>query len=163
MSNPNINLRVFRRDTTDMTLIYNSLELSKKVALKPYITIENKEITYFIDDGKVKDSSRGDVFLFIPYFENKLNESDKYIVKISFGNELTYAIEIEPKGMLPNLKDDIKKVSQVMGYDNKIKRWVKLPLTKTEDKYHLEVNDEKNSSILLEILKELKSINSKVK
>lgn len=162
MNTPNINLRVFRRDSTDMTLIYNSLELPEILKQNPKITINNKEIIYFIADEKVKDSSRGDIFVLIPYYENNLNESDEYLANISFNN-LKYLIEIKPKGMLPNLKDDIKKISQVMGYDDKIKRWVKLPLEKIDESYHLNTHDKINNNILIDILEELKKINIKIK
>lgn len=162
MSIPNINLRVFRRDSSDMTLIYNSLELPETLKQNPKIMINNKEIIYFIADEKVKDSSRGDIFVLIPYYENDLNESDEYLASIYFDN-FKYLIEIKPKGMLPNLKDDIKKISQVMGYDDKIKRWVKLPLEKTNESYHLNTHDKINNDILINILEELKKINIKIK
>lgn len=162
MSIPNINLRVFRRDSSDMTLIYNSLELPETLKQNPKIMINNKEIIYFIADEKVKDSSRGDIFVLIPYYENDLNESDEYLASIYFDN-FKYLIEIKPKGMLPNLKDDIKKISQVMGYDDKIKRWVKLPLEKTNESYHLNTHDKINNDILINILEELKKISIKIK
>lgn len=164
MKSPNINLRVYRRDTNDMTLIYNCLELSQTLKYNPEVTINDKSIIYMIDDNedKVNDSSRGDVFLFIPYYENNLNDSDKYLVKISFGKDI-YLIEVEPKGIFPNLKDNLKMFSQVLGYDNKINKWVKLPLIKNSEKYSLSVSDELNNNVLFEILKELKEINKSIK
>ena len=165
MKTPNINLRVYRRDTNDMTLIYNGGDLPSNVRYSPVVTIDNKEITYFIDsneDNKVKDSARGDIFVLIPYFENKLNDTDKYLIKLAF-DENIYVIEVEPKGVFPALKDNLKMFSQVLGYDENIHKWIKLPLEKQESGYGLKVVDKDNSSLLSEVLKTLQEINSKIK
>lgn len=167
METPNINLRVYRRDTNDMTLIYNGAELSNDLKYSPVVTINGQEITYFVDDNedsKVKDSARGDIFVLIPYFENKLNDSEKYLVKLTFGKDV-FVIEVEPKGVFPALKDNLKMFSQVLGYDKTIHKWIKLPLVrqKEKDNYHLSVADTESQSILSEILDTLKSIDTKLK
>lgn len=165
MNTPNINLRVYRRDTNDMTLIYNGGELPNDLKYNPVVTIDNREINYFIDDNednKVKDSARGDIFVLIPYFENKLNETDKYLIKLEFDKNI-YVIEVEPKGVFPALKDNLKMFSQTLGYDKNINKWVKLPLEKQKDGYSLNVTDKENNSILSEVLQTLKEINNKIK
>ena len=78
MSNkPNINLRVFRREKTDMTLIFNKTELSlpSKFEYELQVLIEGKKIHYIEEEAKSRDNSSGDVCIFIPYQE-KMEEKE---------------------------------------------------------------------------------------
>ena len=78
---PNINLRVFRREKTDMSLIYNNselLSLSSGFDIIPSVYIGNKKLEAYIEKVRAKDSSENDICIFIPYKENGLNDEERY-------------------------------------------------------------------------------------
>lgn len=176
---PNINLRVFRREKNDMTLIYNRTELlsfSQYFEYIPSVYIGNKKINFIQEEARAKDSSTNDMCIFISCEDNELNDVDRYIVTIIFSpklkkynninpeyipvaiNELKYNITVEPRGVLPQfMKDNKQMFSQMFGYDNKKNEWGKLHIL--EDKYNqLLVRDNET----IKILSEIKEILSKI-
>lgn len=160
---PEIKLRVYRRDSNDMTLMYNYKLINNQFALKPIISINKCELKYTIISEKSSNASDGDIKIFIDYDENKLNSKDKYKVDFCFG-EYNYSLIVEPKGVIPNLKDNMKFVSQPMIWDNIKQRWVKMQsMTDNYNRNNLTVHDPNNNVILKEILCELKEIKKEIK
>ncbi|MCM1260537.1 MAG: hypothetical protein NC222_06240 [Staphylococcus sp.] len=159
---PNIKLRVYRREDEDMILIYNSRELRYLVgdkSLTPEITINGKNIDYYCDNSAVTNSAPGDIILFINYADNELDSVSRYQAYFKFGPNLKYDIFIEPKDIIPNLKDDKKMFVQTLGYDRSSKEWVKIPVEKDEnDNYQVKVTDKEVYNVLLEIKEILKNI-----
>lgn len=175
-NNPNINLRVFRREKTDMSLIYNKTELSNLPSKFEYETsiYINKQKIYFIEEvAKAKDNSSGDICLFIPYQENNLNDTDTYTVNISFtpklkrfsgkiesiGIELpetlNYSIIVQPRGILSsNLKDNKQMFTQSFCYDPKANKWERAHIIKDEDFNKIMVQD----SRVIKLLEEIKEL-----
>lgn len=160
---PEIKLRVYRRDTNDMTLVYNYKSIDNKFALTPIISINKCELKYTMISEKSSDAAEGDVKVFIDYEENKLNSKDRYKIDFCFG-EYNYSIIVEPKGIIPNLKDNKKYASQPMIWDNIKQRWVKMQsMTDNYNRNNLTVHDPNNNVILKEILSELKEIKKEIK
>lgn len=159
---PNINLRVYRRDKNDMTLIYNCKDLDKRFALCPLISINKCEVKYTILSEKSSNAADNDIKVYINYEENKLNDIDKYNINFSFG-KYDYNIIVEPRGVIPNLKDNMKYVSQIMIWDNVKLRWVKTQsMNDGFNRHNMLVHDANNNVILNEILTELKEIKKKL-
>lgn len=165
MNKPNIKLRVYRREDDDMTLIYNTRELHCLVgdkSLKPEITINNKKIFYSCVYSAVPNSAPGDAILYINYADNKLDSLTRYRAVFKFGPNLVYDIFIEPKDIIPNLKDDKKMFVQTLGYDREAKEWVKIPIEKDKkEQYSIRVTDSEILSVLIEIKDILKNIKIK--
>lgn len=160
---PNISLRVFRREKSDMTLVYNYKQINNQFALTPIISIDKKEIKYTILTAKSSNAGDGDVKVYINYEENNLNDTDKYNINFCFG-EYNYNIVVEPRGVIPNLKDNLKYVSQMMIWDPNKQRWVKSQsMTDNYNRNNIITHDPNNNVILKEILTELKEIKSKMK
>lgn len=178
---PNINLRVFRREKTDMALIYNNselLSLYEDFDLTPEIYINNKKLQVLIERARAKDVTSNDICIFIPYEENNLNEEDRYELSIIFktklkpyngyksisvkNEELKYNIIIEPRGILPSsIKDNKNMFSQSFGYNPAKNRWTKMHIMETEDDYNkLIVQDNKVIELLIQIRDLLLSKNS---
>lgn len=162
---PNINLRVYRRDKNDMTLIYNYKPIEKlKWALAPIISINKCELKYTIFCEKSSNAGDGDVKIYISYDDNNLNEYDRYKLDFSFGLDYDYSIYVEPRGVIPNLKDNLKYISQLMIWDNLKQRWVKSQsMTDNYNRHNIITHDPNNNVILKEILVELKEIKDKLK
>ena len=160
---PEIKLRVFRRDANDMTLVYNYMQIKNKFALSPIISINKDELKYTLLNEKSSNAAEGDIKVFIDYEENKLNSKDKYKIDFCFG-EYNYSLIVEPKGVIPNLKDNMKFVSQPMIWDNIKQRWVKMQsMTDNYNRNNIITHDPNNNVILKEILTELKEIKKEIK
>lgn len=159
MNKPNINLRVYRRDTNDMTLMYNCKQINDKFALNPIISIDKNEVKYTMINEKSSNAADGDIKVFIDYEENKLNSKDRYKVDFCFG-KYNYSLIVEPKGVIPNLKDNMKYVSQNMIWDNVKQRWVKTQsMNDGFNRNNMLVHDANNNVILNEILQKSKQNN----
>lgn len=160
---PEIKLRVFRRETNDMTLVYNYMQIKNEFALSPIISINKEELKYTLINEKSSNAAEGDIKVFIDYEENKLNSKDKYKIDFSFG-EYNYSLVVEPKGTIPNLKDNLKYISQIMIWDQSKQRWVKSQtMTDNYNRNNIITHDPNNNVILKEILSELKEIKNKMK
>lgn len=160
---PEIKLRVFRRDANDMTLVYNYMQIKNEFALSPIISINKNELKYTLLNEKSSNAAEGDIKVFIDYEENKLNSKDKYKIDFCFG-EYNYSLIVEPKGVIPNLKDNMKFVSQPMIWDNIKQRWVKMQsMTDNYNRNNIITHDPNNNVILKEILTELKEIKKEIK
>lgn len=160
---PEIELRVYSRDTNDMTLVYNYKLIDNKFALSPIISINKYKLKYTLIKEKSSDAKDGDIKVFIDYKENKLNSKNRYKVDFCF-NEYNYSLIVEPKGVIPHLKDDKKYFSQSMIWDNIKQRWIKMQsIIDNYDRNNLIVHDPNNNIILKEILIELKEIKNKIK
>lgn len=160
---PEIKLRVFRRDANDMTLVYNYMQIKNEFALSPIISINKDELKYTLLNEKSSNAAEGDIKVFIDYEENKLNSKDKYKIDFCFG-EYNYSLIVEPKGVIPNLKDNMKFVSQPMIWDNIKQRWVKMQsMTDNYNRNNIITHDPNNNVILKEILTELKEIKKEIK
>ena len=84
---PNINLRVFRRDKSDLSLIYNCSELQTLFGdnlVKPKVYINGVELQAIIEKAHAKDATSTDICIFIDYAINNLNSEDKYDVELRF-------------------------------------------------------------------------------
>lgn len=162
---PNINLRVFRREKTDLSLIYNCSELASLFGnnlVKPRVFINNTELEVTIQKAHAKDASSTDICIFIDYRVNGLNSEDKYDVELRFYfNDIefiSYNISVEGAGIIPSLKDNKQMFVQSFAFDNKKKRWVKPTAVEDENgQYRILVVDEKVISLLTEIRDLLKS------
>ena len=162
---PNINLRVFRREKTDLSLIYNSSELATLFGnnlVKPEVYINGNKLEVIIQKAHAKDATSTDICIFIDYAVNNLNSEDKYNVELRFPlNQLDfiqYNIVVEGAGIIPSLKDNKQMFVQSFAFDTKKKRWVKPTAVEgTEGEYHILVSDEKVISLLTEIRDILKS------
>ena len=160
---PEIKLRVYRRDSNDMTLMYNYKLIDNQFALSPIISINKNELKYTLLNEKSSNAAEGDIKVFIDYEENKLNSKDKYKIDFCFG-EYNYSLIVEPKGVIPNLKDNMKFISQPMIWDNIKQRWVKMQsMTDNYNRNNIITHDPNNNVILKEILTELKEIKKEIK
>lgn len=176
MSNkPSINLRVFRREKTDMTLIFNKTELSLpgKFEYDLQVLINGKKIHYIQEEAKSRDNSSGDICIFIPYQENELDDTTVYKVDIVFSPKLKkfsgkiesievelpetlkYSITVQPRGILaPCIKDNKALFSQSFYYDPKTNKWERAHIIKEGDFNKLMVQDER----VIKLLEEIKEI-----
>lgn len=160
---PDIKLRVYRRENADMTLMYNCKQINNQFALCPIISINKEELKYTMLNEKSSNAAEGDVKVFIDYEENKLNSKDRYKIDFCFG-EYNYSLIVEPKGIIPNLKDNLKYISQGMIWDSIKQRWVKVQsMTDNYNRNNLITHDPNNNVILNEILTELKEIKKELK
>ena len=65
---PNINLRVFRREKTDLSLIYNSSELATLFGnnlVKPDVYINGNKLVAIVQKAQAKDATSTDICVFI--------------------------------------------------------------------------------------------------
>ena len=175
---PNINLRVFRREKSDMALIYNNSELLSLYSnydILPSVYIGSKKLEVIIEKARAKDVAANDVCLFIPYEENDLNDSDKYEITLIFKTklkpfsgpqsievntctDLKYSIIVEPRGILPSsIKDNKNLFSQSFAYNPNKNRWTKVHIIEEDDYNKLVVQDNK----VIELLTEIKDLLSK--
>ena len=162
---PNINLRVFRREKTDMAFIYNCSELARLFGdslVKPDVFINGNKLEAIIEKAQAKDATSKDICIFIDYTVNNLNSEDKYNVELRFPlnnlDFLQYNIMVEGAGIIPSLKDNKQMFTQSFCYDSKKKRWVKPNSIEDEDgNNRILVSDPEVISLLKEILKKLKS------
>jgi len=161
---PNINLRVFRRDKMDMSLIYNCSELARLLdnnLVKPKVLIDGRELEVIVQKAQAKDATSTDICIFIDYSINKLNSDDKYEVELRFPinqvNFIQYYITVEGAGLIPSLKDNKQMFTQNFAYNSKKKRWVKPTAVEDENGDNkILVSDPEVISLLKEILKKLK-------
>lgn len=169
---PNINLRVFRREKTDMALIFNNselLSLNHDLDFKPDIFIGDKKIEAIIEKAKAKDVTSNDICIFIPYEENDLNEEDRYEITLVFlpknkkylnldkekTQQLQYNIIVEPRGILPSsIKDNKNMFAQSFAYNPLKNRWTKIHIIEEKDYNKLIVQDNK----VIELLTEIKNL-----
>lgn len=171
---PNVNLRVFRRQKTDMTLIYNKTELlSSKYDYQTSVVINKNNIHFYEETAKAKDNSEGDVCIFIPYQENELDDISTYNVEVIFTPKLKkfsgkiesievdlpdalhYYIIVQPRGILSsNLKDNKSMFTQSFFYDPETNKWERAHIIKEKDFNKLLVQDDK----VIELLSEIKQI-----
>lgn len=162
---PNINLRVFRREKTDLSLLYNCSELANLFGnnlVKPKVFINNTELEVTIQKAQAKDASSTDICIFIDYKVNNLNSEDKYDVELRFYFDsirfISYNIAVEGAGIIPSLKDNKQMFVQSFAFDTKKKRWVKPTAVEgREGEYRILVIDEEVISLLTEIKNILKS------
>lgn len=162
---PNINLRVFRREKTDLSLIYNCSELSSLFGnnlVKPKVFINGNELEVTIQKAHAKDASSTDICIFIDYGINNLNSEDKYDIELRFYFDtikfITYNIIVEGAGIIPSLKDNKNTFSQSFVYNPAKKRWVKPTAIEDADgNNRLMVTDPEVVELLKEVLKRLKS------
>lgn len=162
---PNINLRVFRREKTDMALIYNCSELASLFGnnlVKPKVLINGTELEVIIQKAHAKDATSTDICIFIDYKVNNLNSEDKYDIELRFHFDairfISYNILVEGAGIIPSLKDNKQMFVQSFAFDSKKKRWVKpSAIEDDEGKYQILVLDNKVVELLTEIKDILKS------
>ena len=156
---PNINLRVFRRDKSDLSLIYNCSELQTLFGdnlVKPKVYINGVELQAIIEKAHAKDATSTDICIFIDYAINNLNSEDKYDVELRFYFDsirfISYNILVEGAGLIPSLKDNKQMFVQSFAFDTKKKRWVKPTAVEDENgNYRILVLDDKVISLLTEI------------
>lgn len=153
---PNINLRVFRREKTDMSLIFNCSEiLSLLEDIKPAVYINGNKLNTVIQKSTAKDTTANDIYIFIDYKTNNLNADDKYTVELRFAinsvDFIQYYIDVEGCGIIPSLKDNKNMFVQSFAYDPKKKRWAKPSLQENDVGNSLMVVDTKVISLLEEI------------
>jgi hypothetical protein len=161
---PNINLRVFRRTNTDMSLLYNCSELARLLnnnLVKPKVFINGNELQTIVQKAQAKDATSTDICIFIDYSINKLNSDDKYEVELRFPineiNFIQYYIIVEGAGLIPSLKDNKQMFTQNFAYNSKKKRWVKPTAVEDENGDNkILVSDPEVVMLLKEILKKLK-------
>ena len=162
---PNINLRVFRRDKTDLTLLYNCSELESLLGnnlTKPQVLINGNNLEVIVQKAQAKDATSKDICIFIDYKANNLNSEDKYDVELRFPiNKLdfiSYNIVVEGAGIIPSLKDNKQMFSQNFVFNSKKKRWVKPTAIEDENGDNkILVSDPEVVILLKEILNRLKS------
>lgn len=162
---PNINLRVFRRDKSDLSLIYNCSELQTLFGdslVKPKVYINGVELQAIIEKAHAKDATSTDICIFIDYAINNLNSEDKYDVELRFFFDsiryINYNILVEGAGLIPSLKDNKQMFVQSFAFDPKKKRWVKpTAIEDQEGNYRILVLDEQVISLLTEIRDLLKN------
>lgn len=162
---PNINLRVFRREKTDMALIYNCTELVPLCGgtlVKPEVYIDGKKLDVIVQKARAKDATSTDICIFIDYQANDLNSTDKYTVELRFSinavDFVQYYIDVEGAGLIPSIKDNKNSFSQPFIYSPQKKRWVKPTAVEDESGNNkLLVIDEEALAILKEIRDILKS------
>ena len=162
---PNINLRVFRREKTDMALIYNCSEIAKLTGnslVKPKVYIDGIELITIIEKALAKDATSTDICIFIDYTVNNLNSEDRYNVELRFPlnnfDFITYSIIVEGAGIIPSLKDNKQMFTQNFAYNTQKKRWVKPTAVEDEDgNNRILVSDSEVVRLLKEILNKLKS------
>ena len=162
---PNINLRVFRREKTDLSLIYNSSELSTLFGnnlVKPDVYINGNKLVAIIEKAHAKDATSTDICIFIDYTVNNLNSEDKYNVELRFPlnkiDFISYNIIVEGAGIIPSLKDNKQMFTQNFAYNSKKKRWVKPTAIEDENGDNkILVSDPEVVKLLKEILNKLKS------
>lgn len=156
---PNINLRVFRRDKSDLSLIYNCSELQTLFGdnlVKPKVYINGVELQTIIEKAHAKDATSTDICIFIDYAINNLNSEDKYDVELRFYFDsirfINYNILVEGAGLIPSLKDNKQMFVQSFAFDTKKKRWVKPTAVEDENgNYRILVLDDKVINLLTEI------------
>lgn len=156
---PNINLRVFRRDKSDLSLIYNCSELQTLFGdnlVKPKVYINSVELQTIIEKAHAKDATSTDICIFIDYAINNLNSEDKYDVELRFYFDsirfISYNILVEGAGLIPSLKDNKQMFVQSFAFDTKKKRWVKPTAVEDENgNYRILVLDDKVINLLTEI------------
>ena len=161
---PNINLRVFRRTNTDMSLLYNCSELARLLnnnLVKPKVFINGNELQTIVQKAQAKDATSTDICIFIDYSINKLNSDDKYEVELRFPineiNFIQYYIIVEGAGLIPSLKDNKQMFTHNFASNSKKKRWVKPPAVEDENGDNkILVSDPEVVMLLKEILKKLK-------
>ena len=162
---PNINLRVFRREKTDLSLIYNCSELQSlfgDTLVKPKVYINGVELKTIIEKAHAKDATSTDICIFIDYSINNLNSEDKYDVELRFFFDsikfISYNITVEGAGIIPSLKDNKQMFTQAFAFNSKKKRWVKPTAVEDENgDNRILVSDPEVISLLREILNRLKS------
>ena len=162
---PNINLRVFRREKTDLSLLYNCSELASLFGnnlVKPKVLINQTELEVTIQKAHAKDASSTDICIFIDYGINNLNSEDKYDIELRFYFDtirfISYNIIVEGAGIIPSLKDNKNTFSQSFVYNPSKKRWVKPTAIEDEEGNNkLMVIDKEVISLLQEIRDLLKS------
>lgn len=162
---PNINLRVFRREKTDLSLIYNCSELQRlfgNALIKPEVFIDGNKIEAIVQKAHAKDATSTDICIFIDYAANNLNSEDKYDIELRFFlnpiDFIQYNIVVEAAGLIPSLKDNKQMFNQNFYYNPEKKRWVKP--TAIEDEYgnnKILVTDPEIVNLLKQILNRLKS------
>lgn len=163
---PNINLRVFRRSNTDITLIYNCSEIASIVGdslIKPDLFINGNKLEVIIEKAHAKDATSTDICIFIDYKINNLNSEDKYDIELRFPinqiNFIQYNILVEGAGIIPSLKDNKQMFTQNFAYNSKKKRWVKPTAIEDENgDNRILVIDSKAVSLLEEIRDLLKKL-----
>lgn len=171
---PQLNLRVFRRDVTDMILIYDSSDLKalaaesgNKIDYRPKFYINGNPLDTFLADPKER-GNLNDICILIPYQENGLNSHDEYMFKAEFypiifekGKDpivskdyevYSCSILVRPMGSFMGMKDNAKMYSQCLTWDVTKERWLR---TKSQEGQLL-VTDLKTHSLLEEILKAIK-------
>lgn len=158
---PNINLRVFRREKQDITLIYNCSELVSLCGnVRPKVLINGTELNTIIQKSNAKDTTSGDICVFIDYQSNNLNSEDKYNIEFRFPlNDvefIQYYIEVEACGVIPSLKDNKNIFVQPFAYNPKSKRWIKPTLQEDENGNKLMVVDDEVVNLLKDIKELLK-------
>ena len=161
---PNINLRVFRRDKSDMSLIYNCSELASILGndlVKPDVYINGNKLEVIVQKAQAKDATSKDICIFIDYKTNNLNSEDQYNVELRFPinkvNFIQYYIDVEGAGLIPSLKDNKQMFTQNFMFNSKKKRWVKPNVVEDlEGNNKILVSDPEIVSLLKEILKKLK-------
>ncbi len=161
---PSINLRVFRRNSHAIILLYNSKELLsnykviEKVIidnnnLKPLFTEEKSEgddNTKFIAINTSKYNDYDSIKFTLKIKATSINDSDNKSSPITFD----YFVDVFPKGITGDISEDKNKMTQIFGFNNKKKKWSKVEVEEEAQKNFLLVK-EQNSQMILKLLNEI--------
>ena len=130
----NLNLRVFRRSSEDIVIVWSTKYLYEDQLKNVRITIGGKPIKFKSALANADDQNRiakGSVVAVIPYEENGLSADIEYFINVALGKIKIVSEEIQvfPDGVLPSkTKDDSKKISQMYGFVENDKKWRKVQL-----------------------------------
>jgi len=135
-----INLRVFRRTLNDITLLWDTKDLTEdaKNNVEIFVVLKTKlKSLQFIKDsdidktaGKLKEDVLGVII------DHELNGLEKhktytFIIKLGKENPKEYQVVVLPYGVLPDAERDKKSANvHFFGWNIEDKEWVKIPVVK---------------------------------
>lgn len=139
-----LNLRVFRRTSDSIALLFNKLALTEAQLATISVAAVNRGNTkdgllFSISDGKDDNGTAPEhaLFLLISHAVNKLESSEDYLLTITFGTgdaSVSSSILVYAAGILPMFERDDRRINQhVYGWSDEERRWVKLPVVKCKN------------------------------
>ena len=145
----NINLRVFKRDEDKIILFWNTDGLTADQKMHVFFSLLErqsddessiirtvKELKVTLASSDQFNTSKDVAIGIIDHVANDLNKDDSILIKMVVGvqTKAEAFLRVSPSGVLPMLERDMKSAhAQNFGWDQKKKRWAKLPVVQLKD------------------------------
>ena len=148
--NTNVNLRVFKRNDSNIILFWNIENLSEeqKKNVKIFLLEKQneedaitskviKELVFASTDATAEfNTSKNVAIAVIDHESNEIGKDDSILLKMVLGetDKIEQFLRVSPSGVLPFFERDHKASHvQLFGYEKGKKRWAKISLVKAKD------------------------------